>query len=157
MPCIFKLEMHHRCLRIMSCICCGVYHVLIVVFDLLLLDRVPKPLRSVRIRSTTLVRLLHGLNLLPSGISGKMTISLDTITIIVMLDVSFLSLVSLPTTCLLSLPKCHEKPLTPPYPSKPLFGYVTTCSALLIALLVAGAIVSMCNMDILIYHNIIAI
>ena len=28
----------------------------------------------VRIRSTTLVRLLHGLVLLPSGISGKMTI-----------------------------------------------------------------------------------
>ena len=27
----------------------------------------------VRIRSTTLVRLLHGFDLLPSGISGKMT------------------------------------------------------------------------------------
>jgi hypothetical protein len=49
-----------------------------------------------------------------------------------------------------SLPNCHEKPLTPPHPSKTLFGYVTACSALLIALLVAGAIVSS-------YHNIIAI
>ena len=124
--------------------------VLIVVSDLLLLNKVPKPLRSVRIRSTTLVRLLHGLVLLPSGISGKMLISLDTITIIAMLDVSFLSLVSLPTTCLSSLPKCHDKPLTPPHPSKTLFGYVTACSALLIELLVARAVVSS-------DHNIIAV
>ena len=36
-------------------------------------------------------------------------------------------------------PKYHDKPLTPPHPSKPLFGYVTACSTLLIALLVAGA------------------
>ena len=35
----------------------------------------------VRIRSTTLVRLLHGFGLLPSGISGKMIITLDTTTI----------------------------------------------------------------------------
>ena len=46
----------------------------------------------VRIRSTMLVRLLHGLVLLPSGISGKMTITLDLITIIAMLVVSMLSL-----------------------------------------------------------------
>jgi hypothetical protein len=36
----------------------------------------------VRIRSTTLVRLLHGFGLLPSGIPGKMTITLDITTII---------------------------------------------------------------------------
>ena len=35
----------------------------------------------VRIRSTTSVRLLHGLVLLPSGISGKMTITLDITSI----------------------------------------------------------------------------
>ena len=51
----------------------------------------------VRIRSTTLgssmpVRLLHGLVLLPSGISGKMTATLDLTTIIAMLVVSMLSL-----------------------------------------------------------------
>ena len=34
----------------------------------------------VRIRSTTWDRLLHGLVLLPSGISGKMTITLDIFT-----------------------------------------------------------------------------
>jgi hypothetical protein len=35
----------------------------------------------VRIRSTTLVRLLHGPVLLPSGISGKMIMTLDISTI----------------------------------------------------------------------------
>ena len=35
----------------------------------------------VRTRSTTLVRLLHGLDLLPSRISGKVTITLDITSI----------------------------------------------------------------------------
>ena len=44
----------------------------------------------VRIRSSTLgssswLHLLHGLVLLPSGISGKMTVTLDLTTIIAML------------------------------------------------------------------------
>ena len=48
----------------------------------------------VRIRSSTVgsassVRLLYGLVLLPSGISGKMTATLDLTTIIAMLVVSF--------------------------------------------------------------------
>ena len=43
----------------------------------------------VRIRSTTSVCLLHGLVLLPSGISGKMTVTLDLTTIIAMLVASF--------------------------------------------------------------------
>ena len=38
-----------------------------------------------RIRSTTSVCLLHGLVLLPCGISGKMTAILDLTTIIAML------------------------------------------------------------------------
>ena len=51
----------------------------------------------VRICSTTLgssmpVRLLHGLDLLTSGISGKLTDTLDLTTIIAMLVVSMLSL-----------------------------------------------------------------
>ena len=77
----------------------------------------------VRIRSTTSVRLLHGLVLLPSGISGKMTVSLDLITIIAMLVASFYRYAVLPITCLPCLPFCHDKPLTH-LPSKPLFGYV---------------------------------
>ena len=46
----------------------------------------------VRIRSTTLVRLLHGLGLLPSGILGKMTVTLGLTTIFAMLVVSMISL-----------------------------------------------------------------
>ena len=61
----------------------------------------------VRIRSTTPVRLLHGLALLPSGISGKMTVTLDLTTIIAMLVVSFYRYAALPITCLSSLPNCH--------------------------------------------------
>ena len=48
----------------------------------------------VRIRSSTVgssswLRLLHGLVLLPCGISGKMTATLDLTSIIAMLVVSF--------------------------------------------------------------------
>ena len=58
----------------------------------------------VRIRSTTLgssspVRILHGLVLLPSGISGKMTVTLDLTTIIAMLVASFYRYAALPITC----------------------------------------------------------
>ena len=68
----------------------------------------------VRIRSSTLgssssVRLLHGLVLLPSGISGKMTITLDLITIIVMLVASFYRYAALPISCSSSLPNYHVR------------------------------------------------
>ena len=70
----------------------------------------------VRIRSSTLgssswLHLLHGLVLLRSGISGKMTTTLDLTTIIAMLVASFYRYAALPITCSLSLPNCHE-PLT---------------------------------------------
>ena len=84
----------------------------------------------VRIRSTTLgssswFHLLHGLVLLPSGISGKMTVTLDLITIIAMLVASFYRFAALPITCSSSLPNCHEPLTFVTLPSKPLFGYVT--------------------------------
>ena len=58
----------------------------------------------VRIRLTTLVHLLHGLVLLPSGISGKMTATLDLTTIIAMLVASFYRFAALPIICLSSHP-----------------------------------------------------
>ena len=61
----------------------------------------------VRIRSTTPVRLLHGLVLPPCGISGKMTVTLDLSTIIAMLVASFYRFAALPITCSSSLPNCH--------------------------------------------------
>ena len=46
------------------------------------------------------VRLpLHGFVLLPSGISGMMTVTLDLITIIAMLVASFYRYAALPITC----------------------------------------------------------
>ena len=58
----------------------------------------------VGIRSTTPVRLLHGLVLIPSGLSGKMTATLDLTTIIAMLVASFYRYAALPITCLSSHP-----------------------------------------------------
>ena len=55
-------------------------------------------------------------------------------------------------------PNCHVEPLTHLCPSKPLIGYVTACSALLIALLVAGEDWSRSLLELLFtcwgYHNI---
>ena len=84
----------------------------------------------VRIRSSTLgsassVRLLHGLVLLPCGISGKMTATLGLTTIIAMLVASFYRYVALPIFCSSSLPNCHEPLTFDTLPSKPLLGYVT--------------------------------
>ena len=70
----------------------------------------------VRIRSSTLgsassVHLLHGLVLLPCGISGKMTATLDLTTIIAMLVASFYRFAALPLPVYRAIPYCHE-PLT---------------------------------------------
>ena len=107
----------------------SVYHVVCFFPDVLLLDS-SRFVAIVRIRSTTLgsfswPHLLHGLVLLPSGISGKMTVTLDLTTIIAMLVASFYCYAALPTTCLSSLPNCHEPLTFVTLPSKPLFGYVT--------------------------------
>ena len=81
-----------------------VYHV--VCFFLVLLLRVGSDnVAFVRIRSTTSVCLLHGLVLLPSGISGKMTVTLDLITIIAMLVASLYRFAALPIHLLLKPPK----------------------------------------------------
>ena len=84
----------------------------------------------VRMRSSTLglsswLHLLHGLVLLPCGISGKMTATLDLTTIIAMLVASFYRFVALPIICSSSLPNCHEPLTFDTLPSKPMFGYVT--------------------------------
>ena len=57
-----------------------VYHVVCSFPVALLLDSSGN-IAFVGIRSTTLVRLLHGFSLLASGISSKMTITLDIISI----------------------------------------------------------------------------
>ena len=79
----------------------------------------------VRIGSSLWLHLLHGLVLLPCGISGKMTVTLDLSTIIAMLVASFYRYVALSITCSSSLPNCHEPLTFVTLPSKPLLGYVT--------------------------------
>ena len=62
-------------------------------------------IHSSMLGSSSWLHILHGLVLLPSGISGKMTTTLDLTTIIAMLVVSFYHYVALPITCTSSLPK----------------------------------------------------
>ena len=56
-------------------------------------------IRSSMLGSSSWRHLLPGLVLLPSGISGKMTISLDLTTIIAMLVASFYHFAALPISC----------------------------------------------------------
>ena len=119
-----SIVLHHTWLSIMSCIC-----VVCLPCCVLLLDS-SRFVAIVRIRSSTLgssswLHLLHGLVLLPSGISGKMTATLDLTTIIAMLVASFYRYAALPIICSPSLPNCHEPLTFDTPPSKPLFGYVT--------------------------------
>ena len=122
MPCLIKPDMHHTCLCIMPCLCSCIYHV-VCFFPVLLLSS--GNVAIVRIRSTTPVRLLHGLVLLTCGISGKMIATLDLTTIIAMLVASFYRYAVLPIFCSSSLPNCHEPLTFDTLPSKPLLGYVT--------------------------------
>ena len=119
-----SLVMHHAWLCIMFCSC-----VVCLLCCVLLLDS-SYFVAIVRIRSSTLgssswLHLLHGLVLLPCGISGKMTATLDLTTIIAMLVASFYRFAALPIICSSSLPNCHEPLTFVTLPSKPLLGYVT--------------------------------
>ena len=71
---------------------------------MLLLDS-SRVVEIMRIRSSSWLHLLHGLVLLPSGISGKMTVTLDLITIIAMLVASFYRYAALPIHLFLKPPK----------------------------------------------------
>ena len=132
LPCVAScsLVMHLTWMSIMPCYVLCVYHVVFFFPVMLLLDS-SYFVAIVRIRSSTLgssspVRLLHGLDLLPSGISGKITVTLDLTTIIAMLVVSMLSLCRASYHLVIKPPKLPCQPLTFfTLPSKPLFSYVT--------------------------------
>ena len=68
-------------------------------------------IRSSTLGSSSWLHLLHGLILLPCGILGKMTATLDLTTIIAILVALFYRYAALPIFCSSSLPYCHE-PLT---------------------------------------------
>ena len=90
-----------------------------------------------RTRSSMSVCLLHGLILLPCGISGKMTIPSKSL-LSLLSSCSLYCYVALPTTCLSCLPYCHVKPLTHLVLANRWLAMLPLCSAPLIALLVAG-------------------
>ena len=122
-PCLIKPDMHHTCCASCHDYVMVVYYV--VCFFLVFLLRVGSDnVAFVRIRSTSSVGLLHGLVLLPCGISGKMTIPSKSL-LSLLASCSIYSYVAIPTTCLSSLPYCHEPLTFLILPSKPLFGYVT--------------------------------
>ncbi len=123
--------MNHDCLCIMPCLCvvclpCCLLYLVVCFFPVMLLPDSSCFVATMRIRSTTLgsyfpVHLLHGLVLLPCGISGKMTATLDLTTIIAMLVASFYRYAVLPITCLSSHPILPCQPLT--------FSSSWTCSS----------------------------
>ena len=126
MPCHASLN---RTCIILDCASCHVdvlivYYV-VCFFPVLLLRVGSDNVAFVRTRSTTSVCLLLGLVLLPSGISGKMTVTLDLTTIFVMLVVSMLSLCRSTYHLFIMPPILPCQTSNRPCPSKPLFGYVT--------------------------------
>ena len=97
----------------LGCASCLVYvlcvYLVVCFFPVVLLLVSSCFVAIVRTRSSTLgsslwLHLLHGLVLLPCGISGKMTATLDLTTIIAILVASFYRYAALPITCLSSHP-----------------------------------------------------
>ena len=119
-----SFDMHHTWLSIMWCICVVCLPCCVLFLDSSRFVAIVR-IRSSMLGSSSWLHLLHGLVLLPCGISGKMTATLDLTTIIAMLVASFYRYVALPIICSSSLPNCHEPLIFDTLPSKPLLGYVT--------------------------------
>ena len=113
---------------ILGCASCHVYVMVVyyvVCFTLVLLLRVSSDnVAFVRIRSTSSICLLHGLVLLPCGISGKMTIPSKSL-LSLLASCSLYCYAAIPTTCYIMPPILPCQASNPHCPSKPLFGYVT--------------------------------
>ena len=128
LPCHASLN---RTCIILDCASCHV-HVLFVYyvvcfFPVLLLRVGFDNIALVRTRWTTSVCLLHGLVLLPCGISGKMTIpSKSLLSLLASCSFYCYAYVAIPTTCYIMPPILLSQASNPPCPSEPLFGYVTT-------------------------------
>ena len=118
---------------------CGVFTMLCASFRCLLLRVGSGNVAFVRTHSTTSVCLLHGLVLLPCGISGKMTIpSKSLLSLLARCSLFCYAYAAIPTTCLSCLPYCWTKPLTHLVLANRCLAMLPLCSAPLISLLVAG-------------------
>ena len=96
--------MHHAWLCIMSCICVVCLPCCVLLLDSSCFVAIVR-IHSSTVGSASTIRLLHGLVLLPCGISGKMTATLDLTTIIAMLVAWFYRYAALPIFCSSSHPK----------------------------------------------------
>ena len=128
---------------ILGCASCHAYvmfvYYVVCFFSVLLLRVGSDNATFVRNRSTTSVCLLHGLVLLPCGISGKMTIpSKSLLSLLASCPLFCYAYAAIPTTCLSCLPYCWTKPLTHLVLANRCLAMLPLCSAPLIALLVAG-------------------
>src|SRR4051812_4404138 len=94
---------------------------------------------AVRIRSTTSVCLLHGLVLLPCGISGKMTIpSKSLLSLLASCSLFCYACAAIPTTCYIMPPILPCQTSNHTFLANHCLAMLPLCSAPLIALLVAG-------------------
>ena len=104
LPCHASLN---RTCIILVCASCHAYVVVVYYvvcfFPVLLLRVGSDNVVCVRIRSTTSVYLLHGLVLLPYGISGKLTIPSKSL-LSLLASCSLYRYVALPTTCYIMPP-----------------------------------------------------
>ena len=114
---ICHLSLNRTCI-ILSCASCHV-HVLVVYyvvcfFPVLLLRVSSDNVAFVRIRSTMSVCLLHGLVLLPCGISGKMTIPSKSL-LSLLSSCSLFCYAAIPTTCYIMPPVLPCQASNPPF------------------------------------------
>ena len=145
LPCHASLK---RTCIILGCASCHAYvlavYYVVFSFPVLLLRVSSDNVTFVRIRSTTSGCLLHGLVLLPCGISGKMTIPSKSL-LSLLASCSLFCCVAIPTTCYIMPPILPCQASNPPYLGNRCLAMLPLCSAPLIALLVAGE-VEVCSM-----------
>ena len=115
LPCHASLN---RTCIIIGCASCYAYvmvvYYVVCFFPVLLLRVSSDNVVFVRIRSTTSVCLLHGLVLLPCGISGKMTIPSKSL-LSLLASCSLYCYATLPTTCYIMPPILPCQASNPPF------------------------------------------
>src|SRR3954468_8969903 len=115
LPCHASLN---RTCIILDCASCHVYvmvvYLVVCFFPVLLLRVSSDNVTFVRIRSTSSVCLLHGLVLLPCGISGKMTIPSKSL-LSLLASCSLFCYAAMPTTCYIMPPILPCQASNPPF------------------------------------------
>ena len=142
--CLCTLPCHaslNRTCIILGCTSCHVY-VVVVYYVVCFFPVLPLRVGSdniafVRTRSSTPVCLLHGLVLLPCGISGKMTIPSKSL-LSLLASCPLYCYAAIPTTCYIMPPILSWQASNPPFLANRCLAMLPFCLAPLIALLVAG-------------------